>query len=154
MKLTTIDHIHTLHRSPLIVAPILYAFYSELQETQKNILFSYLVLPFVLHESTASYLHRISERNTWRTMVSDKTRVAGIHKRIHSLRKVTNITLMSLVSANYLVIDDDQVVRTTRKRFPPVKGMDQKMVSARNLARLFEDREAPWVYKSLGVVEL
>lgn len=40
MNFTTIDHIHTLQRSPLIVAPILHGFYSELQETQKNILFS------------------------------------------------------------------------------------------------------------------
>ena len=154
MNFTTIDHIHTLQRSPLIMAPILHGFYSELQETQKNILFSYLVLPFVLHEATSTYLHRISERNTWRTMVGDKTRIAGVHKRIQSLREVTNVTLMSLVSAEYLTIDDDMIVRVTKKTYPRLKGLGQKVASARNLARLLQDREAPRVFKSLGIVQL
>lgn len=154
MNLTTIDHIHTLQRSPLIMVPILHAFYRDLQETQKNILFSYLVLPFVLHEATASYLHRISERNTWRTMVGDKTRIAGVHKRIHSLRDITNVTLMSLVSAQYLTIDEDLVVRATDKTYPPLKGLGQKVASARNLAKLLQDREAPRIFKSLGIVQL
>lgn len=154
MKPTTTDHIYTLHRSPLILAPILHAFYGELKGGEKNILFSYLVLPFVLHESTESYLHRVSDRNTWRTMVSDKSRVAGIHKRVHSLRQITNVTLMNLVNAGYLSIDEDIVVRATKKSFPVIKGMGKKIVSARNLAKLFEEMEAPWVYKSLGIVEL
>ncbi|MBF6032852.1 hypothetical protein H8F23_06285 [Pseudomonas sp. P155] len=154
MALTTTDHIHTLHRSPLIMAPILHAFYSELKVTQKNILFSYLVLPLVLHDATASYLHRISERNTWRTMISDKTRIAGVHKRIHSLREITNTTLMSLVSAGYLTVDEEMVVRATKKTFPPLQGLAQKVTSARNLAKLLEDREAPRVYKSLGIIQL
>ncbi|WP_080636219.1 three component ABC system middle component [Pseudomonas sp. ATCC 13867] len=154
MRLTTTDHIHTLHRSPLIMAPILHAFYSDLKETQKNVLLSYLVLPFVLYDSTSSYLHRVSDRSTWRTMISDKTRIAGIHKRVNSLRNITNVTLMSLVSAGYLIIDEDMVVRATRKRFPVIKGMGQKIASARNLAKLLEEREAPRVYKSLGIVQL
>ncbi|RFQ14326.1 hypothetical protein D0N87_27745, partial [Pseudomonas sp. ATCC 13867] len=93
-------------------------------------------------------------RSTWRTMISDKTRIAGIHKRVNSLRNITNVTLMSLVSAGYLIIDEDMVVRATRKRFPVIKGMGQKIASARNLAKLLEEREAPRVYKSLGIVQL
>lgn len=154
MRLTTTDHIHTLHRSPLIMAPILHSFYNEIKETQKNILFSYLVLPFVLHESTSLYLYRVSERNTWRTMISDKIRIAGIHKRIHSLRETTNTTLMSLVTAGYLSIDEDMIVRTTKKTFPTLKGLEQKIASARNLAKILEEREAPRVYKSLGITKL
>lgn len=154
MRLSTVDHIHTLQRSPFIMAPILHAFFSELKETQKNLLFGYLVLPFVLHDTTGSYLRSISERNTWRTMVSDKSRIAGVHKRIHSLREVTNITLMSLINSGYLTIDDDMVVRATKKTFPPLNGMGKKIASARNLARLLEDREAPPVFKSLGIVQL
>lgn len=87
-------------------------------------------------------------------MVSDKSRVAGIHKRVHSLRQITNVTLMNLVNAGYLSIDEDIVVRATKKSFPVIKGMGKKIVSARNLAKLFEEMEAPWVYKSLGIVEL
>lgn len=154
MKLTATDHLHTLHRSPLIMAPILLAFYRQLQETKNNILLSYLVLPFVLHDSTATYLHRVNDRYSLRTMCSDKTRVAGVHKRIHSLRQVTNITLMSLVNAGYLIVGDDLVVRATKKTFPLMSGMEQQVASARNLAKLFENSDAPHVYKLLGIAQL
>lgn len=154
MSLTTIDHIHTLQRSPLIMAPIVHAFFSELKETQKNILLGYLVLPFVLHETTGAYLRIISERNTWRTMVADKSRIAGVQKSINSLREVTNVTILSLVNSGYLTIDDDMVVRATKKKFPPLQGLGKQMTSARNLAKLLENREAPPVFKSLGIVQL
>jgi hypothetical protein len=87
-------------------------------------------------------------------MCSDKTRVAGVHKRIHSLRQVTNVTLMNLVHAGYLIVGDDLIVRATKKTFPPMNGMVQQVASARNLAKLFENSDAPHVYKLLGIAQL
>jgi hypothetical protein len=87
-------------------------------------------------------------------MCSDKTRVAGVHKRILSLRQITNITLMNLVNAGYLIVGDDLVVRATKKTFPLMNGMESKVASARNLAKLFENSDAPHVYKLLGIAQL
>lgn len=154
MRLTTTDHIHTLHRSPIILAPILHEFYGAVQETKNNILLSYLVLPFVLHAPTTDYLLRVSARNSLRTMCSTKTRVAGLHKRVNSLREVTNTCLMSLMTAGFLAIDDELVIRPTTKTLPSPRGLENQMVSAKRLAQLFEDGDAPYLYKLLGISQL
>lgn len=154
MKAPASDHIYTLHRSPLMMAPIIHAFYSELKQSPNNILFSYLVLPFVLHEPTSAYLYRLSTRSNWRTMISDKARISGVHKRIQTLREVTNVTVMSLVNAGYLEVDDDLAVKTTAKKFPQLKGVERKVASARKLAGVLEEREPQHIYKSLGIARL
>ena len=154
MTAPTSDHIHTLHRSPLIMAPIIHAFYSELKQSPNNILFSYLVLPFVLHEPTSAYLYRLSTRSNWRTMISDKARISGVHKRIQTLREITNVTVMNLVNAGYLEIDDDLVVKPTAKKFPQLQGVERKVASARKLAGVLEEREPQHIYKSLGIARL
>ena len=154
MKVPTSDHIHTLHRSPFMMAPIIHAFYSELKPSPNNILFSYLVLPLVLHEPTSAYLYRLSTRSNWRTMISDKTRISGVHRRIQTLREITNVTIMSLESAGYLEFDENLAVKPTAKKFPHLQGVERKIASARKLARILEDREPQHIYKSLGIAQL
>ncbi|HBP5580928.1 hypothetical protein CW310_07700 [Pseudomonas citronellolis] len=154
MDLTTTDHIHTLHRSPLILAPILHSFYLNVHEAPRNILLSYLVLPFVLHQPTSAYLYRITDRNSLRTMCSEKSRVAGIHKRIILLRQATNQALFSLINSEHLRIDDELTVQPVRKNIYCPDGIRPQLVSARNLARLFEDSDAPQIYKLLGMTQL
>lgn len=154
MRTPTSDHIYTLHRSPLIMAPIIHAFYSELKPSPNNILFSYLILPFVLHEPTSAYLYRLSTRSNWRTMISDKARISGVHKRIQTLREITNVTVMSLVNAGYLEVDDDLIVKPTAKKFPQLEGVERKIASARKLAGVLEEREPQHIYKSLGIAHL
>lgn len=154
IKAPASDHIHTLHRSPFVMAPIIHAFYSDLKPSPNNILFSYLILPLVLHEPTSAYLYRLSTRSKWRTMISDKTRISGVHKRIQTLREITNVTIMSLESAGYLEIDENLAVKPTTKKFPQLQGVERKIASARKLAGVLEDREPQYIYMSLGIAQL
>lgn len=154
MRLSTTDHIITLTRSPIILAPILHAFYSHLPATRNNILLSYLVLPFIIHQNTSDYLFKLSGRSTLRTMCSKQERLAGVDKRIETLKPVTNAAIIGLVKSGHLVIDGDLSVVPTRKTMLCPEGLERQLVAAQKLAGLFEHAEAPSIYQLLGITQL
>jgi len=51
-----IEHLFTLQRSPIALAPVIHQFFANSQPRERDLLLSYLVLPMVLYPVMQEYL--------------------------------------------------------------------------------------------------
>lgn len=149
-----IQHYITLTRSPIILSPILGAFYKELPSSPKNILLSYLVLPLVLYPSSQEFLSTARKTSNLRTFCQKKDCIIGLYQRINEFKTVTNRIMNDMLGKQFLKLYDDLSIKYDQKDLMPSK-LKLEIKSAQNLAsKIFKSQDIPNIYRQLGIVRL
>ncbi|MFY9260180.1 MAG: three component ABC system middle component [Gallionella sp.] len=148
-----IHHYMTLTRSPLLLVPVIEAFFRELPKKEKSILLGYLVLPIVLYPSAKNFLVRAIATSSMRTFCTERERLAGLPQRVQELREVSNLAMQNSIACGRLSLCDDLSIQ--------VEAMDQldtllrdEIKAAKRLAQFLEPYDVPTVYRLLGVKNL
>lgn len=92
-KGNAIQHYVTLTRSPLLLSPIIESFFQEIRPFGKNLLMGYLVLPIVLYPPSRNFLCNANARSSVRSFCADRSRLAGLPRRVAELRTTTSLAM-------------------------------------------------------------
>ena len=149
-----IQHHVTLNRSPLILAPILEAFFVSLQPSANSILLGYLVLPIVLYPSSQKFLKNANSTSSIRTYCGDMTRLAGLSKRIIELRSVSSLAMQHCIDSRALTLQKDLSLVSLRDERMPPNGRSIELKAANRLAAILDPYDVPTAYRLLGVRNL
>ncbi|MWP49655.1 MULTISPECIES: three component ABC system middle component [unclassified Gilliamella] len=154
MKKDRIYYYITLTRSPIILAPVVGAFYKALPNSPKNILLSYLVLPLVLYPPSQKFLSKARSTSNLRTFCNYQDNILGLYQRVNELKTTTNQIVNDLISKQYLKLCDDLSIEYCKDDSMPSK-LEVEIKSAQNLASIiFKSHDIPSIYRQLGIVKL
>ncbi|MEO6291149.1 MAG: three component ABC system middle component [Burkholderiaceae bacterium] len=99
-----IQHYITLTRSPLLLSPIIEAFFKVVRPVDKNMLMGYLVLPVVLYPQSRDFLRNATARSSIRSFCADRSRLAGLPQRVAELRTTTSMAMQNAIDCNRLIL--------------------------------------------------
>jgi len=153
-KGNAIDHYVTLIRSPLLLAPIIDAFFQEIKPAEKNILLAYLVLPIVLYPSSRNFLSAANSRSSVRTFCNDRSRLAGLPKRVAELRITSSLAIQNSIDCTRLILNPDLSLEYAELQSKTNPIMPLEIKAAKRLAVIFEPYDVTTVYRLLGVNNL
>lgn len=154
MTLNSIQHYATISRSPLLLAPIIEAFFEELSHTKNGVLLAYLVLPLVLNPATKDFLVKAKSTSSLRTFSKDRTHLSGLPARVEEFRSICNVALQNSINCGRLTIDQSLSVQVVleNKIEDPLFIKEKK--AAKRLAIFFEPYEVVTIFRILGVNNL
>ena len=141
-------------------SPLFVEFYSNIPQTEKNILLSYLVLPLTLYRPSQVAIKnsQAGSRSTIYSIFSERKteeRVFGLEERIKSYKSLTNDSLQYAISSNMLFLNDDLSISIKNPKAAN-KKLCQKdaLTAAKKLGILFSQYDIPTCYGILGVKEI
>ncbi len=73
MSANPIEHLFTLQRSPIALAPVIHNFFAHSKPRERDLLLSYLVLPMVLYPAMQEYLLTVRKTSNLRTLQRAET---------------------------------------------------------------------------------
>lgn len=153
MRANAIDHLFTLQRSPIVLAPHLHNFYAHVPPRERNLLLSYLVLPMILYPPMQAYLINARSTSNLRTMCSVQSRLVGLTHQVRQFKSLTHSSLLVLRAAQCIEISDDLSVKSIRN----VNAEDANPVhleAASRLAKMLAEENIVSIYRTLGFKSL
>ncbi|WP_369797857.1 three component ABC system middle component [Cupriavidus sp. UYPR2.512] len=81
-----IEHLFTLQRSPIALAPVIHQFFASSRPRERDLLLSYLVLPMVLFPAMQSYLLTVRKTSNLRTLCKEQSRLVGLTRNAQESR--------------------------------------------------------------------
>lgn len=153
-----IEHYFTLNNSPIVLAPILDAFYQELKPSKNNLLLSYLVLPMVIYPVSKKFLLNARRTSSLKTYCDgdNSERLIGLQWRVNEFRDITNIAIMNSISCNRLILQEDMsIIFNHDKPLLDIKDnliMDDRIKAAKKIATIiFNPYPVSNIYLKLGI---
>ncbi len=96
MTASPIEHLFTLQRSPIALAPVIHKFFASSQPRERDLLLSYLVLPMVLYPAMQEYLLTVIKTSNLRTLCKDQSRLVGLTRNAQQFKPLTHAALLVL----------------------------------------------------------
>lgn len=153
MILRAIDHIFTLQRSPIALAPVIHHFFASSQPRAKDLLLSYLVLPMVLYPATQDYLAKVRKTSNLRTLCNDQARLIGLTQNTQEFKSLTHAALLVLQAERAIEINDDLSVKSLCD--VRTTNANSKLLEASSgLAKICAEADIVSIYRTLGFKSL
>jgi hypothetical protein len=149
-----IQHCVTLTRSPLLLSPVVEAFFTEITPFSKNLLMGYLVLPIVLYPPSRDFLRNANSRSSVRSFCADRNRLAGLPQRVAELRITTSLAMQHAIDCGRLILHSDLSLEYAKQPTGANPGMPHEIKAAKRLASIFESYDVLTMYRLLGVTNL
>ncbi|ATF95504.1 Uncharacterised protein [Cedecea neteri] len=153
MKPKAINHLFTLQRSPILLAPCLHQFYEKYASRERDLLLSYLVLPMLLSPPMQTFLIHAKGSSSLRTMCSQQSRLLGLTHLVQQNKSLTHASLLFLQTAESIEITDSLSVKSLRA--VDTGGANPvHLTAASRLAILFAEVDIVTIYRTLGFKSL
>lgn len=153
MSVRPVEHLFTLQRSPIALAPVIYQFYNHREHTERDVLLSYLVLPLVLYPPTQEFLQNAKSTSSLRTMCEKRERLAGLVERVQQLKPLTNDCLLMLAADGSLSFNQHMGVALQAENRAE-NANPKLMKAAERLAAVFGTEHIVTIYRMLGLKSL
>lgn len=153
MNAGPIDHLFTLQRSPIALAPVIHHFYQLSKARERDVLLSYLVLPLVLYPPMRSFLVNANVTSCLRTMCDKRERLVGLVDRVEQFKPLTHAALLVLTTEGSITFTDRMSVNSVGE-VRRANAKPELINAAKGLATICADEELITVYRMLGVKSL
>jgi len=153
LKLTPVEHLFTLHRSPIALAPVIHQFFVSSVPRERDVLLSYLVLPMVLFPPMQNYLRKVRTTSNIRTLCNDQARLVGLNRNVQQFKSLTNAAILILKAEQAIELTDDMTV-VCRREVRAANANPLQLEAADGMARVFADEDVVSIYRTLGFKSL
>ncbi len=153
MTLAPIEHLFTLQRSPIALAPVIHQFFISSVPRERDLLLSYLVLPMVLSPLMQEYLLTVRKTSNLRTLCSDQSRLVGLTRNAEQFKPLTNAAVLVLKGEGAIEISDNLTVNSMRE-VRLVNANSKQLEAARRLSMVCADVDILSIYRTLGFKSL
>lgn len=153
MTLIAIDHIFTLQRSPIALAPVIHQFFASSQPRANDFLLSYLVLPMVLYPAMQDYLAKVRKTSNLRTLCDNQSRLIGLTQNTQLFKSLTHAALLVLQAEQAIGINEHLSVKSLCD--VRTANANPKLLKASiGLAQLCSEADIVSIYRTLGFKSL
>lgn len=149
MNIAPIQHLFTLQRSPISLAPVIHQFFANSEPRERDLLLSYLVLPMVLSPRMQTYLLKVRKTSNLRTLCSDHSRLVGLARNVEQFKPLTNAAILVLKTEGAIEITSELTVKSIRD-VQVVNANAKQLEAARRLSIVFDDADIVSIYRTLG----
>lgn len=143
-----IEHIFTLQRSPIALAPIIHQFFASSKPRERDILLSYLVLPMVLYPAMQRYLLAANKTSNLRTLCKDQSRLVGLNHNVRQFKSLTHATLLVLKAEQSIEITGDLTVKSVGE-VRVANACPKQLDAARRLSMVCSEADVVSIYRTL-----
>jgi len=159
-----IDSIYRVNNNTFALTPLIVEFYKKLEQTNKNVLLSYLVLPLVLNKKSKEALLTVNTRSSIYSFVSNKQKnkddiknvenIFGLPSRINEYKELTNSCLQYAIDSNWISINTNLSVNVIVTSKVSSADLKESQKAASNLHKIFKDLDIVTIYRLLGIKKL
>lgn len=159
-----IDSIYKVNNNTFALTPIIVEFYKKLEQTNKNVLLSYLVLPLVLNRKSKEALLSTTTRSSIYSFVSNKQKnkeniknvenIFGLPSRMNEYKELTNSCLQYAIDNNWISINANLSVNVLTTSIICSTDLKESHKAASNLHKIFKDLDVVTIYRLLGIKKL
>lgn len=153
MSTSPVEHLFTLQRSPIVLAPVIHQFFDSSQPREKDLLLGYLVLPMVLYPPMQSYLLKARKTSNLRTLCQEQCRLVGLMHHVQQCKALTHAALLVLKAEQCIEITDDLSVKSVRA-VSADSASPAYLQAAHRLSMIFADTDIVSIYRTLGFKSL
>lgn len=153
MTLSPVEHIFTLQRSPIALAPVIHQFFASSKPREKDLLLSYLVLPMVLYPTMQEYLLKVRKTSNLRTLCSEQSRLVGLTHNTQQLKSLTHAALLVLQAEQSIEITDDLTVKSVCD-VRVANANPNQLEAARRLSMVCAETDIVSIFRTLGFKSL
>jgi hypothetical protein len=153
MSSNSIEHLFTLQRSPIALAPVIHNFFAHSEPRERDLLLSYLVLPMVLYPTMQTYLLAVRKTSNLRTLCNEQSRLVGLTHNTQRFKSLTNAALLVLQAEQSIEITDDLTVKSVSD----VRASNtnpKQLEAARRLSMVCAEADVVSIYRMLGFKSL
>jgi len=131
-----------------------YRHYESKQE--KELLLSYLILPFTLYETSCQALQTTTSKRSIRSFIKEANRLYGLQSRIQEFKTLTNQCLQLAIDEGYIKIKPGLIVEITQSGRTVEKNntIEKHILASANLAKMLKGGELVSIFRQLGIKEL
>jgi hypothetical protein len=153
MSAKPIEHLFTLQRSPIALAPVIHNFYAHSKPRERDLLLSYLVLPMVLYPAMQDYLLTVRKTSNLRTLCKEQKRLVGLTYNTQQFKSLTNAALLVLQAERSIQLNDELTV-TSIKDVRASNANPKQLEAARRLSMVCAEADVVSIYRTLGFKSL
>ncbi|NBF16782.1 hypothetical protein GV729_16075 [Pseudomonas sp. Fl4BN2] len=153
MTASPIEHLFTLQRSPIALAPIIHNFFANSQPRERDLLLSYLVLPMVMYPAMQTYLLTVIKTSNLRTLCKDQSRLVGLTQNTQQFKSLTNAALLVLKAERSIEITKDLTVKSIAD-VRAANANPKQLEAARRLSMVCAEADVVSIYRTLGFKSL
>jgi hypothetical protein len=153
MNAGPIDHLFTLQRSPIALAPVIHHFFQLSKPRERDVLLSYLVLPLVLYPPMRKFLLNANVTSSLRTMCDKRERLVGLVERVQQFKPLTHAALLILTTEGSITFTDQMSVNSVGD-LRRTNAKPELIKAAKGLAAVCADEQLITVYRMLGLKSL
>lgn len=153
MTASPIEHLFTLQRSPIALAPVIHKFFASSQPRERDLLLSYLVLPMVLYPAMQEYLLTVIKTSNLRTLCKDQSRLVGLTRNAQQFKPLTHAALLVLKAEQSIEITDDLAVKSIGD-VRAANANPRQLEAARRLSMVCAEADVVSIYRTLGFKSL
>ncbi|SFQ23009.1 three component ABC system middle component [Pseudomonas borbori] len=153
MTASPIEHLFTLQRSPIALAPVIHKFFASSQPRERDLLLSYLVLPMVLYPAMQEYLLTVIKTSNLRTLCKDQSRLVGLTRNVQQFKPLTHAALLVLKAEQSIEITDDLTVKSIDD-VRAANANPKQLEAARRLSMVCAEADVVSIYRTLGFKSL
>lgn len=153
MTATPVEHLFTLQRSPIALAPVIHNFFAHSEPRERDLLLSYLVLPMVLYPAMQSYLLTVRKSSNLRTLCKEQSRLVGLAYNTKQFKALTNAALLVLQAERSIELNDDLTVKSV-KAVRAANANPKQLEAARRLSMVCAEADVVSIYRTLGFKSL
>lgn len=153
MTPSPIEHLFTLQRSPIALAPVIHQFFASSQPRERDLLLSYLVLPMVLYPAMQKYLLTVIKTSNLRTLCKDPARLVGLNHNVRQFKSLTHAALLVLKAEQSIEIADGLTVRSIGD-VKAANANPKQLDAARRLSMVCAEAGVVSIYRTLGFKSL
>ena len=143
-----IDALYEIKYNPFVYGSYLASFYSEIEETENNLLLAPLVIPLCSHPILGQKLFNSNKRSTIWSVFDDRAKLYDLQERIDGFKELTKQCI------DYCLVNDWLTVNEQRFSLIGSNTSDPKFVSqksAEKLGGIFNDLSVVEICAFLGV---
>jgi hypothetical protein len=153
MSAKPIEHLFTLQRSPIALAPVIHNFFAHSEPRERDLLLSYLVLPMVLYPAMQTYLLAVRKTSNLRTLCKEQSRLVGLTHNTQQFKSLTNAALLVLQAEQRIEITDDLTVKSVGD-VRASNANTKQLEAARRLSMVCAEADVVSIYRTLGFKSL
>lgn len=153
MMASPIEHLFTLQRSPIAMAPVIHKFFASSQPRERDVLLSYLVLPMVLYPAMQEYLLKVIKTSNLRTLCKDQSRLVGLTQNVQQFKSLTHAALLVLKAEQSIEITGDLTVKSIGD-VNAANANPKQLEAARRLSMVCAEADVVSIYRTLGFKSL
>lgn len=147
-----IDALYEIKYNPFVYGSYLASFYSEIEETENNLLLAPLVIPLCSHPLFSKKISgaKFGDKNQssiW-SIFDDRAKLYDLQERIDGFKELTMQCIDYCLANDWLTVNEQQLTMTGSDT------SDSKVVSQKSaeiLGRLFSGHSVVEIYAFLGV---